>query len=117
MRTATSRVWHATSGNLLTYGCSVVTRPTRSTSSMGAHALEARLEQGEGAAQIHGRLVGDCPDLLERAERETGQLENQPLRAAALDTVRWRRGHVAPDSGHVPAARLPAAYNPETPVA
>src|SRR2546425_9062532 len=81
-----------------------------------AHALEARLEQGEGAAQIHGRLVGDCPDLLERAERETGQLENQPLRAAALDTVRWRRGHVAPDSGHVPAARLPAAYNPETPV-
>src|SRR5439155_10460543 len=65
--------------------------------------LETSVEQGECAAEIPGRLVGDRPDPLECAERETGQLENQPLRAAALDAGRWRRGHVAPHAGHMQA--------------
>src|SRR5439155_12802766 len=79
--------------------------------------LETSVEQGECAAEIPGRLVGDRPDPLECAERETGQLENQPLRAAALDAGRWRRGHVAPHAGHMQAARVKAACHPETLVA
>src|SRR5207245_7783931 len=75
------------------------------------------VEQGECAAEIPGRLVGDGPDPLECAERETGQLENQALRAAALDTGGWRRGHVAPHAGHMQAARVKAACHPETLVA
>src|SRR5258708_12938358 len=67
-----------------------------------AHAFEASVEQSERAAEIPGRLVGDRPDPLECAERTTGQLENQPLRAAALDTARSPRLPAAPHPPPIP---------------